>query len=318
MKLSDIQRVTVYLGSSGRCRPVFKDAAAELGLLIGKEKKTLVYGGMDSGLMGIVANNALAAKARVIGVIPKNLQDSERIHPNLSETILVPDLWERKLKMFRRADAVIVLPGGFGTLDEMMEVLHWADLGLHRKPLVIVNIEGYWDYLIDYLQTLPDYNKDFLRVTDSVSKIFNVIKSWSPPKNAPKVNSETFPHFENEILKASKAPLVFDTATIKDTYVLATALGLKQLDKHGRAIGLLNENAKFSELLEWIDRAEQEHFISDRCTQLFSVEKTPAELKKKLAAQKHIRIDLNSEKWGPSETKTHIELRRKNGEQDKS
>ena len=313
MKLSDIQRVTVYLGSSGRCRPVFKDAAAELGQLIGKEKKTLVYGGMDSGLMGIVANNALAAKARVIGVIPKNLQDSERIHPSLNETILVPDLWERKLKMFRRADAVIVLPGGFGTLDEMMEVLHWADLGLHRKPMVVVNIEGYWDDLIDYLQTLPDYNKDFLRVTDSVAKVFNVLKSWTPPKTAPAENSETFPHFEEEILKASMAHLVFDTATVRETYILASALGLKQLDKHERAIGLLNEQEKFSNLLEWIDHAEQEHFISDRCTQLFSVEKTSAELKKKLAAHKHIRIDLNTEKWGPSETKSHIELRRKNG-----
>ncbi|MCB1681209.1 MAG: TIGR00730 family Rossman fold protein [Alphaproteobacteria bacterium] len=312
MKLSDIKRVTVYLGSSGRCRPIFKETAKELGLLIGKEKKTLVYGGMDSGLMGIIANNALAAKARVIGVIPKNLKDSERIHPSLNETILVPDLWERKLKMFRRADAILVLPGGFGTLDEMTEVLHWADCGLHRKPIVLVNTEGYWDPLIEYLQTLPDYREEFLRVTDSVAKVFNVLKSWNTPEGPSEDDPAKFPHFEDEILRGSKDPLIFDNPTIKNTYILATALGLKQLDKHARPIGILNKDKKFSSLVKWIERAQKEHFISDRCTQLFSVDEESSALKKKLSEQKHIHIDLDQEKWGPSETATHIELQRKN------
>src|SRR6056297_554740 len=154
--MSTMQKLTVYLGSSGRCRPTFKQTATRLGHLIGKHKKHLIYGGMDAGLMGIVASNALESGAHVTGILPKKLKDSERIHPNLSETILVPDLWERKLKMFNRADAIIVLPGGFGTIDEALEALYWAHLGAHVKPVIFVNTENYWDDFLNYLKTLPD------------------------------------------------------------------------------------------------------------------------------------------------------------------
>src|SRR5690606_31937137 len=105
--------LTVYLGSSGHARSVFKEAAAELGRLIAAHGKKLVYGGMDAGLMGILATAALDNGGHVTGIIPQKLKDSERILTNLSETVLVQDLWERKSLMFKRADAILALPGGF-------------------------------------------------------------------------------------------------------------------------------------------------------------------------------------------------------------
>jgi uncharacterized protein (TIGR00730 family) len=111
---------------------------------------------MDAGLMGIIARAALEAGAHVTGIIPRRIQDSERIMPGLSETVMVDDLWDRKKRMFLKSEAVLVLPGGFGTFDEALEVLYWGSLGLHAKPLVLINIEGYWNEAISYLQTLPD------------------------------------------------------------------------------------------------------------------------------------------------------------------
>ena len=309
--MSTFNRVTVYLGSSGRCRQIFKDTAAKLGTVIGEKGKSLVYGGMDSGLMGIVANTALSAGARVTGVIPKNLKDSERIHPNLSETILVPDLWERKLKMFKRADVIIVLPGGFGTLDEMLEVFHWAELNLHQKPTVLINIENYYNDLIDYLKTLPDFMSDYLIVVNSVDDVFTELDNWSPPENTQIENNPLFPHYEDHILSGKQDPMIFATANIKNSYTLATALGLKQLDKHTRPLGILNDKNQFNGLLKWIDTAEKEHFITDRCKMLFSVASRKDILEEALSKHEHIHIDLQHEKWGASETATHIEITEK-------
>ena len=145
--MNSIETLTVYLGSSGHARPIFKNAAIELGRLIGESSKRLVYGGMDAGLMGLLAIAALEAGAHVTGIIPRKLKDSERILKNLSDTVMVEDLWDRKKRMFKQADAIISLPGGYGTLDESLEMLYWAALNLHNKPLVLVNIEGYWDFL---------------------------------------------------------------------------------------------------------------------------------------------------------------------------
>ena len=305
--MNNIQKLTVYLGSSGRCRPVFKDTARKLGQLIGEKGKSLVYGGMDSGLMGIVATSALDANAHVTGIIPKKLKDSERIHPDLSETILVPDLWERKLKMFKRADAIIALPGGFGTIDEVLEAFYWADLGSHLKPVVLVNVENYWNDFIAYLETLPDLHREFLVTVNSVEDIFDALENWTPPKK--EIINDEFPHFEGVILADTAEPMIFDTATVKDSYCLATALGLKQLDKHQRGMGILNDKGQFDGLLRWIDLAQTEHFITDRCKQLFSVDTNIADLKKNVAKQSDIHIDLHNEKWGPSETRTHIEVK---------
>ncbi|PCK00469.1 MAG: TIGR00730 family Rossman fold protein [Zetaproteobacteria bacterium] len=305
--MNNIHKFTVYLGSSGRCRPIFKETAKALGNLIGEHGKSLIYGGMDAGLMGIVANNALSSGAHVTGIIPKKLKDSERIHPDLNETILVPDLWERKLKMFQRADAIIALAGGFGTIDEVLEALYWADLGAHAKPIILVNTDNYWDDFIAYLYTLPDLSRDHLIIADNVTDIFDKLQDWTPPKITGDVDN--MPHFEDEILCDTDEPIIFEKTSVKDGYFLATALGLKQLDKHQRNIGLLNDQGQFDSLIRWISHAQKECFITDRCTQLFNVETSLLELHKKLKDQTAIHINLEKEKWGPSETKTHIELR---------
>ena len=305
--MSSLQTLTVYLGSSGRCRPVFKEAAKSLGALIGARGKTLVYGGMDAGLMGIVASAALEHGAEVTGIIPKSLKDSERIHPSLSETILVPDLWERKLKMFKRADAIVNLAGGFGTIDEMLEALHWAALGSHAKPIVIVNTDGYWDEFIAFLRLLPDLPQSHLIIADNEEHLFEVLNDWTPPEVT---GDEThLPHFEDIILQDTDAPLIIEEASVANGYLLATALGLKQLGKHDRHIGILNKDGAFDYFLSWIEKAQTEKFVTDHCTKLFNVSNNKDDLITKLAAQKTVTIDLHQDKWGPSETETHIEIK---------
>ena len=312
--MSNIQSIGVYLGSSGYCRPIFKQTAEKLGVLIAQSGKTLSYGGMDVGLMGIVANNALEAGAKVVGIVPTSLKDSQRIHPNLSKTILVESLWERKLGIFDHMDAAIVLAGGFGTVDEMFEVLYWAHLGAHAKPVVLVNTDGYYDEMISFMDTLPDLPTAHFMTADTLEEAFTHLDEWSPqPLNDKTVG--THPHFEDEILKETEEPLIIDTASVKDTYILATALSLKQIERHDRPIGILNIDGQFDLFLKWVERAQDETFITKHCTELFSVAPTMEELKEKLAAQPKISIDLSKDKWGPSQTGVHLELSKTTVEQ---
>ena len=174
--MNNINMLTVYLGSSGHARPVFKEAAEKLGEVIGKSGKDLVYGGMDAGLMGILAKSALKSGGHVSGIIPRKIKDSERVLESLNETIMVEDLCDRKKQMFLMADAIISLPGGFGTLDESLEVLYWGAHKLHAKPLVLINIEGYWDTLIKYIKTLPDFDPRYLVVVDSVEEVMPMLE----------------------------------------------------------------------------------------------------------------------------------------------
>lgn len=304
--MNNIQNIAVYLGSSGHCRPVFKQTARRLGRLIAQKNKTLVYGGMDAGLMGIIANETLNGDAQVIGVVPKGLKESQRTHPRLSQTIFVESLWERKFEMFRHMDAAITLAGGYGTTDELLEVLYWSHLGYHTKPSVLVNTEGYYDDFIAFIDTLPDLSREHLIIVDTLEEAFKHLEKWTPPsiKNSVK----TLPNFENEILRDTDEPFIVDKASIKNAYILTTALGLKQLQKHERAIGILNENGQFDLLLKWIKRAQKETFITRHCTQLYSVDPTLKGLKEKLAHQPKIKIDLSHEKWGKSQTPTSLEL----------
>lgn len=305
--MNNIEKVTVYLGSSGRCRSIFKESAKRFGQIIAEQNKILVYGGMDTGLMGIVANNAIEGGAKVTGIIPRKLKDSERIHPNLYQTILVPDLWERKRKMFNRADAIVSLPGGYGTADEALEALYWADLGSHNKPVIFVNTDGYWDDFIRYIEVMPDLRQDCLIIVDSVEDVFPALEKWVVPTK--KGDPENLPHFEREILKQTSDPIIVQEASIKNSYLLATALGLKQLAKHKRHIGLLNDYGQFDGFLEWVKVAQQEKFITDHCTDLFSVSNQMDTLKEQLATQKDINIDLANEKWGDSVTDTHLKIK---------
>lgn len=138
----------VYCGSSSRVADVYKKAAHDLGDLLGKCGVTVVYGGGRVGLMGIVADATLKAGGKVVGVIPDHLQTAEVGHGGLTELHVVDDMHARKRMMVERSDGFVVLPGGLGTMDEFFEIVTWKQLRLHAKPIVLVNIDGYWDPLL--------------------------------------------------------------------------------------------------------------------------------------------------------------------------
>lgn len=294
------QTFTVYLGSSGFSKDIYKNAAIALGQELGKRGKHLVYGGMDAGLMGLLASAALENGADVTGIIPRKIQDSERILQGLTQTILVDDLWDRKKRMFLLADVIVSLPGGFGTLDESLETLYWAYLKIHHKRLILVNIEGYWDPLYDFLQTLPDFNPDDCILVNTIEEVFTVTSKAGQDEttNDPYQDGQHFPHFEAEITRQTDEPIVIDKATIENSYYLICALGLKQLGKHARPIGLFNKNGQFDALITWLHRAAEETFITKKCLKLFDADQDETALKEKLKHQANIHIDLHAEKWG--------------------
>jgi uncharacterized protein (TIGR00730 family) len=142
-----VKRLCVYCGSAGRVDEVYRASATRLGVLLGRAGIELVYGGGRIGLMGLLADAALASGGKVIGVIPHHLNNREVGHRGVTELQVVDSMHDRKLRMFELADAIAILPGGLGTLDELMEVLTWKQLGLHDKPIILVDVWGYWEQL---------------------------------------------------------------------------------------------------------------------------------------------------------------------------
>ena len=142
----------VFCGARFGTDPATRDTAVGLGRLLAAEGITLVYGGGGVGLMGLVANAALDAGGRAVGIIPNFLLQREAGHPALTETVVVETMHERKLQMFERSDGFVVLPGGIGTLEEFFEVLSWRTLGLHSKPIIIIDQGGYWEPLAALLR----------------------------------------------------------------------------------------------------------------------------------------------------------------------
>ncbi len=140
-----IHRLCVYCGSSFGARDAYRDAATALGALLAARGIELVYGGGRVGLMGTVADATLAAGGRVTGVIPRALMDRELGHTGLQDLRVVADMHERKLTMAGLADAFVALPGGWGTVEELTEMLTWLQLGIHRKPIGLLNVDGYFD-----------------------------------------------------------------------------------------------------------------------------------------------------------------------------
>ena len=142
--------VAVYCGSRFGDSPAFAEAARTLGTLIGQSSATLVYGGGRVGLMGTVADAVMASGGQVVGVIPQALMDREVGHAGLTELHVVQTMHERKQLMAERADAFISLPGGIGTLEELYEVWSWQQLGYHDKPVALLNVDGYYDALLEF------------------------------------------------------------------------------------------------------------------------------------------------------------------------
>jgi uncharacterized protein (TIGR00730 family) len=143
--------VCVFCASSNGSDPIFLEAAQALGRAIAERGWRLVYGGADVGLMGAMADAAMAHGGSVTGVIPRSLAEREIAHRGLTELVETGSMHERKAEMARRADAFLVLPGGLGTLDELCEILTWRLLGIHEKPVVLINIAGYWDAFLGLL-----------------------------------------------------------------------------------------------------------------------------------------------------------------------
>jgi uncharacterized protein (TIGR00730 family) len=150
------RRVCVFCGSSPGSKPEYRAEAVHLGQLLGRAGLGLVYGGAHAGLMGALADAALDHGCKVIGVIPRSLSGIEIAHQGLTRLVQVETMHERKALMAKEADAFVALPGGFGTLDELFEILTWAQLGIHAKPCVLINTAGYYDHLLSFLQVAID------------------------------------------------------------------------------------------------------------------------------------------------------------------
>jgi len=144
--------ICVFCGSSLGNDPIYQQMAEATGQAIASQGQTLVYGGGRSGLMGVVANSALQAGGRVIGVIPEALVDRELAHTGLTELHIVKNMHERKTKMAELSDAFVALPGGAGTLEEIFEQWTWSQLGIHQKPCAFLNVDGFYDGLIQMIQ----------------------------------------------------------------------------------------------------------------------------------------------------------------------
>ncbi|MGZ4233684.1 MAG: LOG family protein [Solirubrobacteraceae bacterium] len=156
-----MKRVLVFCGSSPGRRPEYVECATALGRLVASRDVEVVYGGAQVGLMGALADAALAAGGKVIGVIPNRLVEAEIAHPGLTKLHVVETMHERKALMAELSDAVIALPGGTGTLDELFELFTWSQLGLHRKPIGLLDVSEYWQPLLRFLEHAV--NERFLR-----------------------------------------------------------------------------------------------------------------------------------------------------------
>jgi uncharacterized protein (TIGR00730 family) len=149
--MATFSAVCVYCGSRPGSRPLYTDAVERTARVLVRQGITVVYGGASVGTMGQLADAALDAGGRVVGVIPKQLVEKEVAHPGLTVLHTVDSMHDRKALMSEQADAFIALPGGLGTLEELFEMWTWSQLGIHRKPIGLLNVDGYYDRLIDFL-----------------------------------------------------------------------------------------------------------------------------------------------------------------------
>ena len=182
-----MKRITVFCGSSFGEQEIFKSQTILLGETLAKQGIDIVYGGANVGLMGALADAALSAGGKVIGILPSFLKSKEIAHLHLTELIIVDSMHERKLKMNELCDGVIALPGGFGTLEELFEMITWAQLGLHTKPIAVLNINGFYDPLLMMLQTMVDngllkeINRKMLLTSDTIDDLLLQMKNYTAP-----------------------------------------------------------------------------------------------------------------------------------------
>jgi hypothetical protein len=182
-----MRSVCVFCGAREGASAEYAFAARAFGALVAARGLGLVTGGGALGLMGVVTDAALAGGAPVVGVIPGSLVEREVAHAKLTELVIVPDMFERKREMMRRADAFVALPGGMGTLDEITEVLTWTQLGMFAKPCGLVNASDYWDPLLAMLDRavaqgfLAQEHRALLQVESDAARLLDRLAEWKPP-----------------------------------------------------------------------------------------------------------------------------------------
>lgn len=182
-----MKRMAVFCGSSAGNDPVYIHQARELGEILALRGIEVIYGGARVGIMGAVAEGALGRGGKVTGVIPYFLQSKEVAHEGLTEMILVNTMHERKTRINDLSDGVIALPGGFGTMDEFFEMLTWAQLGLHRKPMGMLNTKGYYNALDQMVQTMVDQgflkqsNKRRMIISQNIEELLHKMESYTAP-----------------------------------------------------------------------------------------------------------------------------------------
>lgn len=187
----NIKSVVIFCASSPGFDGVWMESARQVGAHLAQAEITLVYGGGKVGLMGAVADAALDSDGKVIGVIPEFLDAKEVGHHGLTELIVVETMHERKMKMSTLCEGVIALPGGFGTLEELFEMITWAQLGLHSKPVGILNVNGFYDHLITFIDQMVEAgllkpeNRDMLLVSDNIVDLLEKMNNYEAP-NVPK------------------------------------------------------------------------------------------------------------------------------------
>jgi len=179
-----LNKICVFCGSSMGNKPAYADAAEQLGKEIAARKMELVYGGGNIGLMGIIADEVLARKGKVTGVMPQHLVDHEIAHQHIRELKIVNDMMERKKVLLEMSDAFIALPGGFGTLDEMSEAITWNQLKLMQKPVGFLNIDGYYDHLIAFIDRATEdslirrEHRDSIMIASDPIELLSSLKSF--------------------------------------------------------------------------------------------------------------------------------------------
>jgi uncharacterized protein (TIGR00730 family) len=183
-----MKSIVVFCGSSEGTDKQFKEQATLMGETLALKDIRVIYGGSKAGMMGAVADGALSKGGTVVGVIPGFLKRKEIAHTELSELIVVESMHQRKTIMHELCDGIIALPGGFGTFEELFEVLTWSQLGHHQKPMGLLNVNGYYDDLLEMIQKMVDkgfsnqVNQQMLLVADTVDSLLEKMDNYQAPK----------------------------------------------------------------------------------------------------------------------------------------
>lgn len=194
--MNQLKSICVFAGSSAGIKMEYREAAVSLGRYMAKENYRLIYGGSRMGLMGEVANEMLEHGGEVIGIMPRGLFSGEIVHTALTELIEVESMHERKATMHELADAYIALPGGFGTFEELFEALCWAQIGIHKKPVGLLNVNGYYNPLMQMVQHAVDegFSTDsairLINISDTPEQLISSMDTYTSPSEDQKWNTE--------------------------------------------------------------------------------------------------------------------------------